>query len=93
MRVTEVIKQPILTEKTYKGISNNAYTFKVNIKANKNQIKKAFQTIFEVKVQKVNVVNCAGKQKRVGKYIGLTPKYKKAIIKLAPGEKLELFDN
>ena len=93
MHIVEVIKKPILTEKSYKNIADNVYTFEVNRKANKVQIKKAFEKIFEVKVEKVNIMNYDGKNKRVGKYIGLTNKTKKAIIKLKPGQKLDLFDN
>ena len=92
MHITEIIKKPILTEKSYKFLSQNVYTFEVNVKSNKIQIKNAFETIFEVKVDKVNVINYSAKEKRVGKYVGKKSKYKKAIIKLRPGEKLELFD-
>ncbi len=92
MHVTEIIKKPILTEKTYKNVANNVYTFSVNVKANKTQIKKAFEKIFEVKVEKVNIINCKSKSKRLGKYIGQTSRYKKSIIKLKSGEKLDLFD-
>lgn len=89
--VTQVIKKPILTEKSYIGMEDGKYTFEVDRKANKTQVKKAFETIFEVKVEKVNIVNLPGKKKRVGKYEGKTSPVKKAIIKLKEGETLEIF--
>lgn len=93
MHLTEIIKKPILTEKSYTKIAENVYTFKVAKKANKVQIKKAFEKIFEVKIEKINIMNCRPKAKRVGRYLGKTSGYKKAIIKLKPGETLDLFDS
>ena len=91
MHITEVIKKPILTEKTYKGISEGYYTFEVSRFANKTQIKKTFEKIFEVKVEKVNILNYDPKQKTMGKFKGVTKYTKRAVIKLSPGEKLDLF--
>lgn len=94
MHITEIIKKPLLTEKSYLKMNlDGKYTFKVNYRATKTQVKKAFETIFEVKVAKVNIVKTKPKAKRVGRYQGLTSAYKKAIITLKPGEKLELFNN
>ncbi len=92
MHITEILKGPILTEKTYKSISDGVYTFKINVKANKFQVKMAFEKIFEVKIEKINIMNCQAKDKRVGKFLGKKSKYKKAMIKLKPGQKLDLFD-
>lgn len=61
------------------------YAFKVDAKATKPQIKKAIESIFNVKVEKINTLNSHPKKKRVGKYTGMTNKYKKAIVKLAKG--------
>ncbi|WP_342224105.1 50S ribosomal protein L23 [Spiroplasma endosymbiont of Asaphidion curtum] len=94
MRITEVIKKPVLTEKSYLKINvDGKYTFEVNYKANKVQIKKAFETIFEVKVLKVNIIKKKPKAKKMGRFEGLTNASKRAIITLKPGEKLELFNN
>lgn len=93
MHLSEVIKGPILTEKTYAQMANGIYTFSVNRKANKTHIKKAFEQIFEVKVDKVNIVNTKSKTKVVGRFIGKTSAIKKAVIKLAPGEQLSLFSD
>ncbi len=93
MHITEIIKTPILTEKSYQLIAANVYTFKVHPKANKLQIKNAFETIFEVKVARINTMNYSAKDKRVGKFLGKTSKYKKAIIKLKDGQKLDLFSD
>jgi len=93
MHLSEVIKQPILTEKTYKQMASGLYTFTVNRKANKSHIKKAFEQIFEVKVADVNIINRKPKTKSLGKFVGKTSASKKALIKLAPGEQLSLFSS
>lgn len=93
MHLSEVIKGPILTEKTYAQMANGVYTFSVNRKANKTHIRKAFEQIFEVKVEKVNIVNNKPKTKAVGRFVGKTSAVKKAVIKLAAGEQLSLFND
>ncbi|WP_342268778.1 50S ribosomal protein L23 [Spiroplasma endosymbiont of Aspidapion aeneum] len=93
MHITDVIKKPVLSEKTYKGFSNGSYTFRVAIKANKSQIKKSFEEIFEVKVKSVRTLNYIKKDKKLGKYAGKLPAYKKAIITLVDGQKLELLSD
>jgi len=93
MHITQVLKKPLLTEKSYSLISKNVFTFIVDKNAKKPEIKKAFETIFEVKVAKVNVCNYIKKAKRVGKFFGYKSSYKKAIITLKKGEKLSLFDD
>lgn len=93
MHLSEVIKEPILTEKTDSQMSRGWYTFSVNRKANKTHIKKAFEHIFEVKVASVSIINVKPKTKTVGRYVGKTSAIKKAIIKLAPGEHLALFNS
>ena len=87
----EIIKAPVITEKSTRlSQEENKYEFKVDSKANKNQIKKAIETIFKVKVVDVTTINAKTKKKRVGRYTGLTNKYKKAIVKLADGQSIEL---
>ncbi|WP_338983356.1 50S ribosomal protein L23 [Spiroplasma endosymbiont of Othius punctulatus] len=93
MHLTEVIKKPLLTEKTYASRSNNEYAFIVDKRANKVQIKKAFETIFNVKVEDVRTMNYDGKEKRMGKFVGTKASYKKAIIKLKDGEKFEILND
>ncbi len=88
----DIIKAPIITEQSTKLIeSDNKYTFKVDIKANKIEIKKAVEAIFEVKVLSVNTVNVLPKFKRMGKHEGYKSAYKKAVVKLAEGQKIDAF--
>ena len=86
----DIIKAPIITEKSANiAADEKAYVFKVDVKANKSQIKDAIEKIFNVKVEKVNTVNVHAKKKRVGRYTGMTNKYKKAIVTLANGNKID----
>ncbi|SHE73975.1 LSU ribosomal protein L23P [Marinitoga hydrogenitolerans DSM 16785] len=81
----DIIIKPILTEKTYMLMSENKYTFEVAKDATKPEIKKAVEDIFNVKVEKVNVMNVKPKPKRLGRFEGKTRSWKKAIVKLAEG--------
>ncbi|SVD60834.1 uncharacterized protein METZ01_LOCUS413688 [marine metagenome] len=84
--------RPILTEKTTFGIEVlNAYVFEVHPSANKIQIRKAVETLFDVKVTKVNVRNRKGKRKRVGRSVGYGKDTKHAVVTLAAGDKLEIY--
>ncbi|MDY0210518.1 MAG: 50S ribosomal protein L23 [Acholeplasma sp.] len=88
----DIIKAPIITEQSSKMIeTENSYTFKVDKKANKIEIKKAIEEIFGVKVVRVNTINVLPKFKRMGKYEGYKNAYKKAIVKLADGQKIDKF--
>ncbi|AGR41612.1 50S ribosomal protein L23 [Spiroplasma taiwanense] len=93
MHLTQVIKKPLLTEKTYLGQQSGAYTFIVDKKANKSQIKKTFEEIFGVKVKQVRTMNYDGKDKRMGKYVGKTAAFKKAVIILKDGEQLDILSD
>lgn len=86
----DIIKSPIVTEKSASLAQNNVITFSVDVKANKTQIKQAIEKIFDVKVESVNTINVKPKTKRVGRYAGKTNKVKKAIVKLAEGSSIEL---
>ena len=87
----DIIKAPIITEKSANIAENEkTYVFKVDVKANKSQIKDAIEKIFNVKVEKVNTVNVHAKKKRVGRYAGLTNRKKKAIVTLKEGSSIEL---
>lgn len=85
MKITDIIKYPILTEKTYQQMQENIYTFAVDKKASKFEIKKAVEFIFKVKVDKINTFNVPKKAKKVGRFKGYVSGYKKAIIKLLEG--------
>jgi large subunit ribosomal protein L23 len=86
----QVIKRPLLTEKsTRKKEEFNEVTFEVDRRANRSEVKMAVQTLFKVKVQRVNLLQQGGKKKRVGKKLGRTADWKKALVRLAPGEAIE----
>lgn len=86
---TDVIIAPVITEKSMKDQNNGVYTFKVAKSANKIQIKDAIEKYFNVKVASVNTLNTKSKAKRVGRYTGKTKTYKKAIVTLKDGNKIE----
>lgn len=88
----DVIVRPIVTEKSVKANETaNTVVFEVKQKANKTEVKQAVEAIFNVKVEKVNVVNVAPKKKRMGKYEGTTNKVRKAYVKLAKDSKIDVF--
>lgn len=90
--ITDVLKQPVLTEKSLiLQQTQNKYTFDVDVKANKTEVKQAVEAMFGVKVETVNIMNVRPKTKRVGKYVGKTNRRRKAIVKLAEGQEINLF--
>ena len=91
MNAHTIIKNPIITEKSTDLTGKyNKYSFAVDKKANKIEVKKAIEKLFKVKVIKVNTVRMRGKQKRVRFHQGKTPDWKKAIVSLKEGDKIEL---
>ncbi|MBR4944220.1 MAG: 50S ribosomal protein L23 [Peptococcaceae bacterium] len=92
MEARDIIIKPVVTEKSIGMMENNKYVFKVALKANKIEIKKAVEEIFKVKVVGVNTVRINGKMKRMGRYEGKTSDYKKAIVQLAEGDSIEIFE-
>lgn len=89
MELTKVIKSPILTEKTdILRTKNNVFVFKVDYSANKFQIKEAVETIFKVKVAKVNTIKIEKQPKSVGRFHGFTNRYKKAMVTIVEGENM-----
>ena len=93
LKFYDIVKEPIITEKSMQLKETfNKYTFKVSKTANKIEIKNAIEALFNVKVLSVNTINVAPKTKRVGKYEGKTSAYKKAIVKLADGNKIDAFE-
>ncbi len=93
LRAYEIIKRPILTEKSLdqKGMYNKLH-FEVDRRANKIEIKKAVEQIFKVDVIDVRTMNVKGKRKRVGRYWTKRPDWKKAIVTIKPGQKVEFFE-
>jgi large subunit ribosomal protein L23 len=93
MRLHEVLKRPLVTEKNATLQATGKFAFEVNGKANKMQIKQAVEKAFKVTVTAVNVVSMRGKEKRIGKRMVNTPSWKKAIVTLKAGDKIDLFEN
>jgi len=86
----KILIQPIITEKAERlRATQNKYTFKVKSDVNKIEIRKAVEKIFKVKVDNVSVMNLLGKPKRMGVFLGKRPDWKKAIVTLKKGEKIE----
>ncbi|MGI0485334.1 50S ribosomal protein L23 [Pantanalinema rosaneae CENA516] len=89
--LVDLIRRPLITEKATLLLENNQYTFEVAPKATKPQIRAAIETLFDVKVVGVKTINPPRKQRRVGKFIGYRPHYKRAIVTLASGDSITLF--
>jgi large subunit ribosomal protein L23 len=90
--IHDVILRPVISEKSYEMLDENKYTFIVDPRANKTHIKQAVEKIFDVKVLSVNTMNRQGKRKRRGLIVGKRPDTKRAIVTVAPGDRIELFD-
>jgi large subunit ribosomal protein L23 len=88
-QLADLIHKPIVTEKATLLMEKNQYTFEVVPKATKPEIKAAIEYLFDVKVAAVNTINPPRKKKRVGRFIGYKPNYKKAIVTLAEGNSLQ----
>ncbi len=94
MKHFDIIKKPLLSEKTYSGISEKRYAFVVDKRANKHEIKDAVEKLFGVSVARVNTANIKGKLKRQGKSQGYTSDYKKAYVLLKEDSKaIEFFES
>ncbi len=92
MNIYQVLKRPILTEKTDFQRDDNQYVFEVDRQANKHQIKEAVETIFDVEVMAVNTMIMKPKRRRMGrKSIATRPAWKRAVVTLAPGERIQDF--
>ena len=88
----DVVIRPIITELSMDEVANRKYTFKVAVNANKTEVKHAIEDIFDVEVAKVNIMNVNGKLKRMGRNVGRTASYKKAIVTLTENSKeIEIF--
>ncbi|AMB99148.1 50S ribosomal protein L23 [Aerococcus urinaehominis] len=93
MSAHDIIIRPIITEASMEAMDNNKYTFEVQKGANKTQVKQAIEEIFDVEVEKVNIMNVKGKLKRMGRYAGYTRNRRKAIVTLAEGQSIEIFQD
>jgi len=91
MDIYQIIKRPLVTEKTTLAKEANKYHFEVDRRANKIEIGQAVEKLFKVKVLNVRTMNIAGKKKRVGRVLGRKRDWKKAIVTLAPGSSIEIF--
>lgn len=89
----DILIKPVVTERSVQlAQTESKYTFIVESKANKIEIKNAVEKLFKVNVLSVNTINVRGKVKKVGRYTGSTPDRKKAIVSLKPGDKIEIFE-
>lgn len=87
----QIVKYPIITDKATRLLENNQYSFVVDRYSDKIEIKEAIENLFDVKVIKINTCRLPRKKKRVGRYIGWKPQYKKAIVTLLEGDVINLF--
>lgn len=88
----DIIIKPIITEHSMEALASGKYTFKVAKDANKIEIAKAVEELFNVKVAKVNTISVKGKQKRMGRSVGYRPDWKKAIVTLEGDKTIEFFE-
>jgi len=92
MNLYEILRRPSITEKNTALQAQGKYVFEVAGEANKQQVKQAVEATFKVSVTAVNVTTVPGKKKRMGRRIVQTPSWKKAVVTLKPGDKIELFE-
>jgi len=92
IHIYEVLRRPVITEKNTALRAQNKYAFEVASGANKHQIKEAVETAFKVKVTAVNVMIVPGKMRRFGRRQGMTSEWKKAVVTLKEGDKIEIFE-
>lgn len=92
MEARDILIRPVVSEKSTDLLQENKYTFIVPLKANKVQVRQAVEQIFKVKVESVNTIRMRGKMKRMGKFVGKRSDYKKAIVKVAQGSQIEIFE-
>ncbi|EKV01518.1 ribosomal protein L23 [Leptolyngbya sp. PCC 7375] len=87
----DIVRKPIISEKATLNLENNQYTFEVVPKATKTEIKAAVEALFDVKVTGISTMNPPRKKKRLGRFIGYKPTYKRAVVTLAEGDSIPLF--
>lgn len=89
--LADLIRRPLITEKATLLLENNQYTFEVSPKASKPEIKAAIEELFDVKVVGVSTANPPRKKRRIGRFEGFRPQYKRAVVTLAEGDSIPLF--
>ena len=92
MNPADVLLAPVVSEKSYSGLADRKYTFKVHQDAHKTQVRQAVEQLFGVKVLSVNIVKVKAKPKRRGTFSGVRPGWKKAIVQLREGQTIEIFE-
>ena len=92
MDASQIVLAPVMSEKSYSGIESGTYTFKVHADAHKSQIRQAVEQLFDAKVERVNVLKVQSKPKRRGLFKGARPGWKKAVVQLRPGQRIEFFE-
>ena len=90
-RLADVIRRPLITEKATKGLDLSQYTFEVDHRAHKPEIKAAIEKMFDVKVVGISTMNPPRRTRRVGRFAGKRSQVKKAIVRLAEGNSIQLF--
>ena len=88
----QILLSPVVSEKSYAGIADGRYTFKVHPDAHRTQVRQAVEQLFDVHVERVNIVKVQPKPKRRGLFKGVRPGWKKAIVQLREGESIEIFE-
>ena len=92
MDASQIILAPVVSEKSYQGTADSLYTFKVHQDAHKTQVRQAVESLFDVKVARVNIVAVPAKPKRRGLFKGTRPGWKKAYVQLRAGDTIEFFE-
>ncbi len=89
----DIIVSPLVTEKsTLLRETQNQYSFVVRSDVNRSEVKKALEETLSIKVEKVRIINCMGKEKRLNRFVGRRPDWKKAVVTLKEGQKLTIFE-
>ena len=91
MHASQIVLAPVMSEKSYEASTHGTYTFKVHPNSHKTQIRQAVEELFDVKVERVNVIKVQAKPKRRGLHKGARPGWKKAVVQLRAGDTIEIF--
>lgn len=92
MNINEILVRPLITEKNTMLSAEHKYTFEIDMRANKTQVKEAVQAIFKVDVTAVNIIKVPPKTRRVGTSVGKTSPWKKAVVTIRPDQRIEIFE-
>jgi large subunit ribosomal protein L23 len=92
MNAADILIAPVVSEKSYSGLADRKYTFKVHQDAHKTQVRQAVEQLFDVRVSSVKIIKVQAKPKRRGAFSGIRPGWKKAVVQLHEGESIEIFE-